>query len=120
MHYDMEDLLEQANEIQETMARSYAVPDEIDEDELQAGIIVALIRGTLCLIRCTELDALSDFEDNEPSYLTDATAVPDFLDEAPHVPANEVHYFYIIRVILIFEQLSNGPEAAPKAAISGS
>jgi hypothetical protein len=37
MHYDMEDLLEQANEIQETMARSYAVPDEIDEDELQAG-----------------------------------------------------------------------------------
>lgn len=37
MQYDMEDLLEQANEIQETMARSYAVPDEIDEDELQAG-----------------------------------------------------------------------------------
>lgn len=88
LHYEMEDLLEQANEIQETMARSYAVPDEIDEDELQA-----------------ELDALSDFEDNEPSYLTEVTAGPDFLDEAPHVPANE---------------LSNAPEAAPKAAISGS
>ena len=37
VHYDMEDLLEQANEIQETLGRSYAVPDEIDEADLQAG-----------------------------------------------------------------------------------
>ena len=37
MHYDMEDLLEQANEIQESLGRSYAVPDEIDEADLQAG-----------------------------------------------------------------------------------
>lgn len=37
IHYDMEDLLEQANEIQETLGRSYAVPDEIDEADLQAG-----------------------------------------------------------------------------------
>ena len=33
----MEDLLEQANEIQEMMGRSYAVPEEIDESDLQAG-----------------------------------------------------------------------------------
>jgi charged multivesicular body protein 5 len=33
----MEDLLEQANEIQETLGRSYAVPDEIDEADLEAG-----------------------------------------------------------------------------------
>jgi charged multivesicular body protein 5 len=33
----MEDLLEQANEIQETLSRSYAVPDEIDEADLEAG-----------------------------------------------------------------------------------
>lgn len=39
----MEDLLEQANEIQETMARSYAVPDEIDEADLQAGMHSFLI-----------------------------------------------------------------------------
>ena len=38
MHYDMEDLLEQANEIQETLGRSYAVPDELDEADLQAGM----------------------------------------------------------------------------------
>lgn len=40
VHYDMEDLLEQANEIQETLGRSYAVPDELDEADLQAGAFV--------------------------------------------------------------------------------
>lgn len=33
----MEDLIEQANEVQESLGRSYGVPDEVDEDELQAG-----------------------------------------------------------------------------------
>ena len=33
----MEELLEQANEVQETLSRSYAVPDEIDEADLEAG-----------------------------------------------------------------------------------
>jgi len=42
MHYDMEDLLEQANEIQETLGRSYAVPDEIDEADLEAGASASL------------------------------------------------------------------------------
>jgi len=37
MHYDMEDMLEQANELQETLGRSYAVPDELDEADLEAG-----------------------------------------------------------------------------------
>jgi charged multivesicular body protein 5 len=38
IHYDMEDMLEQANEIQESLGRSYAVPDEIDEADLEAGM----------------------------------------------------------------------------------
>ena len=42
VHYDMEDLLEQANEIQDALGRSYAVPDEIDEADLQAGACPAL------------------------------------------------------------------------------
>ena len=42
MQYDMEDLLEQANEVQESLSRSYAVPDEIDEADLEAGIFVPL------------------------------------------------------------------------------
>lgn len=29
--------MERANEIQETMGRSYAVPDDLDEEALQAG-----------------------------------------------------------------------------------
>lgn len=37
IHYEMEDLLEQANEIQDSLSRSYAVPDEIDEADLEAG-----------------------------------------------------------------------------------
>jgi charged multivesicular body protein 5 len=37
MQYDMEELLEQANEVQETLSRSYAVPDEVDEADLEAG-----------------------------------------------------------------------------------
>ncbi|KAG8960809.1 hypothetical protein FRC00_014095, partial [Tulasnella sp. 408] len=67
IHYDMEDMIEQANEIQESLGRSYGVPDEIDEDELQA-----------------ELDALETLEEEEtPSYLQDLNATPDFIDEAP-------------------------------------
>ncbi|OCF35542.1 charged multivesicular body protein 5 [Kwoniella heveanensis BCC8398] len=71
IHYDMEDLIEQANEIQESLGRSYGVPDEVDEADLQA-----------------ELDALGlDDEpigENEtPSYLQDSTALPDFVDSAP-------------------------------------
>ncbi|KAI8080462.1 Snf7 family [Thamnidium elegans] len=53
---EMEDLMEQANEVQETLGRSYNLPDDIDEDDLEA-----------------ELDALGDeleFEDEDiPSYL---------------------------------------------------
>lgn len=67
MHYDMEELLEQANEIQETLGRSYAIPDELDEADLEA-----------------ELEALAlEPEEEGPSYLSDLNAVPDFVDEPP-------------------------------------
>lgn len=75
----MEDLLDQANEIQETLGRTYGVPDEVDEADLEA-----------------ELEALGDDlgeEEGElPSYLRDSAAtnaLPDFVDEAP-VPAQSV------------------------------
>ncbi|RIA95282.1 Snf7 family [Glomus cerebriforme] len=35
---DMEDLLEQANDIQESLGRTYGVPEDIDEDDLEAGL----------------------------------------------------------------------------------
>ena len=34
--------MEQANEIQESLGRSYAVPDELDEADLEAGISKSL------------------------------------------------------------------------------
>jgi charged multivesicular body protein 5 len=39
MQYDMEELLEQANEVQESLSRSYDVPEEIDEADLEAGAL---------------------------------------------------------------------------------
>ncbi|KAI6047501.1 Snf7 family [Pisolithus marmoratus] len=67
MHDELEELVEQANEIQESLARSYAVPDEIDEADLEA-----------------ELDALQLEGDEEgTSYLVDLNKVPDFVDEPP-------------------------------------
>ncbi|ORZ25408.1 Snf7 family, partial [Absidia repens] len=58
---EMEDLLAQAGEVQETLGRSYNLPDDVDEDDLEA-----------------ELDALGDelnFEDEEiPSYLQEDPA----------------------------------------------
>ncbi len=84
MHYDMEDLLEQANEIQESLGRSYAVPDEIDEADLEAGTLALSSLFVLVLISRIELDALALEEEEEgPSYLADLNKVPDFIDEAP-------------------------------------
>jgi charged multivesicular body protein 5 len=37
MHDEMEDLIELGNEIGESLSRSYGVPEEVDEMDLQAG-----------------------------------------------------------------------------------
>ncbi|RKP39241.1 Snf7 family [Dimargaris cristalligena] len=37
MQDEMADLMEQANEVQETIGRSYSIPDDIDETDLEAG-----------------------------------------------------------------------------------
>lgn len=101
MHYEMEDLIEQANEVQESMSRTYGVPDEVDEADLEAGAFhfislrpwlrtepsgrASIHPSSSCF---TELDALGDdlAEDEEgiPSYLREeGTELPDFVDEAP-------------------------------------
>merc|ERR1711973_818985 len=57
---DLADMLEDANEVQEALGRSYGMPD-VDEDELEA-----------------ELDALGDeiALDEDTSYLDDAISAP--------------------------------------------
>ncbi|KAJ1901516.1 Vacuolar protein-sorting-associated protein 60 [Kickxella alabastrina] len=76
MQDEMADLLEQANEVQELMGRSYNLPDDIDENDLEA-----------------ELDALGDefdFQEEVPSYLNDAMPpMPELLPEAPNVNVNQ-------------------------------
>ena len=77
MQDEMADLMEQGNEIQEAMGRSYDVPEEVDEAELDA-----------------ELDALGEEAEmeggmglgmgvggSEPGFLVDE--VPQFVDEPP-------------------------------------
>ena len=86
IHYDMEDLLEQANEIQESLGRSYAVPDELDEADLEAGEHnrVSVLVQQLMLGLVPELDALQlEAEEEGPSYLADLNKAPDFIDEPP-------------------------------------
>ncbi|KAK0168309.1 hypothetical protein PV327_002130 [Microctonus hyperodae] len=67
MHDDLADMLEQADEVQEALGRSYGVP-EIDDDELAA-----------------ELDALGDdlALDTDTSYLDDAIKAPSAPDKEP-------------------------------------
>lgn len=74
MQDEMQDLIEAANEVQETLGRSYGVPDEVDEEDLEA-----------------ELDALAEEWEQEgvegeqvPSYLQGNTELPDFVDELPN------------------------------------
>jgi charged multivesicular body protein 5 len=78
MHDEMADMLEQADEVQEALGRSYGTP-EIDEDELEA-----------------ELDALGDeiALDDDTSYLDDAVKAPSAPDKEPGAESirNKVQY----------------------------
>ncbi|XP_008559142.1 charged multivesicular body protein 5 [Microplitis demolitor] len=66
---DLADMLEQADEVQEALGRSYGTP-EIDDDELAA-----------------ELDALGDdlALDTDTSYLDDAISAPSAPDKEPGI-----------------------------------
>ena len=35
----MEDMLELANEVQDTLGRAYGLPEDVDEDDLEAGMM---------------------------------------------------------------------------------
>lgn len=86
MQDEMEDLLEQSNALQETLSRSYAMPDDIDETELEAELEALYVwRMT---DKCSEDEPLEQ-EFELPSYLQHASNLgavpeqPDFVDELP-------------------------------------
>lgn len=52
MQDDMADMMEEANEIQEALGRSYGTPDDIDEADLEAGKVLQLIANILIFYMC--------------------------------------------------------------------
>ncbi|KAK9368895.1 Snf7 family [Lipomyces kononenkoae] len=77
---EMEDLLDMSSELQETMARSYALPDDVSETELDA-----------------ELEALGDEmaydveAEGVPSYMMeDGGGLPQFVDEPVQEDKEEI------------------------------
>lgn len=72
MQDEMEDLMEMSNEIQETLGRSYNLPDGLEDEDLEA-----------------ELDALGDDfgleEEEVPSYLDEPT-LPSVSNQEPKLP----------------------------------
>ncbi|KAF3821321.1 hypothetical protein GH733_011474 [Mirounga leonina] len=73
----LEDMMEDASEIQEALSRSYGTP-ELDEDDLEA-----------------ELDALGDelLADEDSSYLDEAASVPAIPEGVPTDTKNKVKAF---------------------------
>ena len=48
----MEDMLELAGEVQETLGRAYGLPDDVDEDDLEAGVCIRLsVYSCMCTYR---------------------------------------------------------------------
>lgn len=77
---EMADLMDMGNDIQESISRSYEVPDEVDEAELDAELEA--------LGEDVELEGIAE-SSGMPSYMLDDAAPPQFIDEAPE-PATKV------------------------------
>lgn len=78
MQDEMADLMEMGNDIQESISRSYDVPEDVDEAELDAELEA--------LGDDMELGGLEGLGEGEPSYLQDAVGgPPSFIDEAPEM-----------------------------------
>ena len=69
---EMADLIDQSNDLSEVMGRSYNVPDEVDEDELEA-----------------ELEALGDEFEMEEAAKENESGIPSYLEEVA-APTDEL------------------------------
>ena len=73
MQDEMADLMEMGNEIQESISRSYDIPEDVDEAELDAELEA--------LGEEVGLDGIG--EESMPAYLMDEAGPPQFIDEPP-------------------------------------
>lgn len=80
MQDEMADLMDIGNDIQESISRSYDVPEDVDEAELDAELEA--------LGEEVELDAMNE-ADGVPSFMVDEAKPPQFIDEPPE-PAGKV------------------------------
>lgn len=46
---EMEDMLEQTNEVMDVLGRPYGLPEDVDEDDLEAGRPVCMCLSSLCV-----------------------------------------------------------------------
>ncbi|KAF2400762.1 charged multivesicular body protein-like protein 5 [Trichodelitschia bisporula] len=71
---EMADLMDMGNDIQESISRSYDVPEDVDEAELDAELEA--------LGEEVALEGIGESE-SMPGFLMDETAPPQFIDEPP-------------------------------------
>eukprot|EP01135_Chromosphaera_perkinsii_P010230 Nk52_evm3s2062 gene=Nk52_evmTU3s2062 len=70
---ELADMMEDANIIQESLGRTYGLPDDVDEADLEA-----------------ELEGLGDYEfEEDTSFLDEATAAPDAPVDLPELDAGK-------------------------------
>jgi charged multivesicular body protein 5 len=72
---EMADLMEIGNEIQESISRSYDIPEDVDEAELDAELEA--------LAEDVELEGLGAESEGLPAFMVDEPKVPTFIDEQP-------------------------------------
>jgi charged multivesicular body protein 5 len=77
---EMADLMDMGNDIQDAISRSYDVPEEVDEAELDAELEA--------LGEEVAMDGIGEGE-GMPAYLMEESGVPSFIDEPPE-PAGKV------------------------------
>lgn len=73
---EMADLMDIGNEIQESISRSYDVPEDVDEAELDAELEALGEEVDLG-------EGLHEGADSMPSFLMDQSGPPQFIDEPP-------------------------------------
>ncbi|MCO5594252.1 hypothetical protein L7F22_048279 [Adiantum nelumboides] len=89
MQDDMMDLMDISNEIQESLGRSYSVPDDIDEDEL-LGELDALEADMGLETESSEMPSYLQ-PDKEPEFDTELPPVPSGHTTAPQAQFQIVH-----------------------------
>ena len=73
---EMADLMDIGNEIQESISRSYDVPEDVDEAELDAELEALGEEVDLG-------EASYEGADSMPAFMMDQSAPPQFIDEPP-------------------------------------